>query len=100
MIDVTLNHSRGNEIAAQYSFEFVDRHTSMFAAVFILNILQKGLLELCSVGCLVLRIDIHSLVPVSKRSQILKRIKDMCGNEKHARRCSHFSLVFGQLLLS
>jgi len=38
----------------------------MFCTVSILHIIPKGLLLLCSVGCLVLRIDIHSHVPLSK----------------------------------
>jgi hypothetical protein len=72
----------------------------MFSAAFILHILQKGLLVLCSVGCLVLRINIHSFVPLSKRSQLPERIKDVRGNQKHARRWSHFGVVFGELLSS
>ena len=38
------SRSRGDEIAGRYCFEFIDRHTSMFSAVYILHILQKGLL--------------------------------------------------------
>ena len=72
----------------------------MLGTVFILNILQKGLLVLGSMECIVLRINIHSLVSHSKRSQLPKRIEDMCRNEKHAHRCSHFSMVIGQLLSS
>jgi len=77
-----------------------DRHTSMFGSVLILNILQNGLLVLGSIGCLILRINIHSLFPLSKRSQLLKWIEDMCRNEKHACCWSHFSIVSGQLLSS
>jgi hypothetical protein len=72
----------------------------MFGAVFILHILQKGLLVLCSVGCLVLRIDIHSLVPLSKQLKLSERIEDVHGNQKHARCWSHSTIVFGELLSS
>ena len=88
----------GDKIAVQYDFKFIDRHTSMFGAVFILHILQEGLLVLCCVECLVLRINIHSPVPLSKRSQLAERIGDVRGNEKHAHHWSHFGVVFGQLL--
>ena len=81
------------------SFEFIDRHTSMFSTVFILHVIQIGLLVLGSIGCLVLRINIHSLVPVSKSSQLPERIENMCRNEKHALCWSHFGIVFSQLLL-
>jgi hypothetical protein len=53
----------------------------MFGTVFILHILQKGLLVLESIGFLVLRIDIDSLVPLSTRLQLPERIEDMCRNE-------------------
>ena len=49
----------------------------MSCTVFILHLLQKDLLVLCSIGCLVLRIDIHSIVPLPKRSQLLERIEDI-----------------------
>jgi hypothetical protein len=92
------SHWRGDEIAALYHFQFTDRHTLMFGTVLSLHILQKGLLLLCSVGCLILSIDIHSLVPVSTWSQLPERIQDVCGNQKHACRCSDFGVVFGKLL--
>jgi len=66
----------------------------MFGAVFILDIFQKPLLVLCSLGCLILRINIHSLVPLAKRSQLPERIEDVRGNQKHGSRCSHFGIVF------
>jgi len=72
----------------------------MFLAVFILHILEKGLLVLCSVGCLILRININSLVPLSKRSLLPERIKDVCGHQDHAHGRSHFGVVFGELLSS
>jgi hypothetical protein len=87
-------------MAAPTGFEFIDWHPSMFGAVFILHILQRGLRVMCCVGCLVLRINIHSFVPLSKRLELHDRIEDMCGNQKHARRWSHFGVVFGKLLLS
>ena len=89
-----------DEIAAQKAFVLLDWHMSMFGTVFILHLLQKGLLVLGSIGCLVLRIDIHSLVPLSKRSQLPKRIEDMCRNEKHASLWSYYSIVFGHPLSS
>jgi len=72
----------------RYSLRFgiFDGHAPMFGAVFILHILQKGLLVLGSIRCLVLRINIHSLVPLSARSQHPVKIEDMCRNWKRARR--------------
>jgi len=72
----------------------------MFGTVFILHILQKGLLVLCSIGCLVLRMCIHCFVLLSKQSQLPERMEDMCRNGKHARRWSHISVIFGHLRLS
>jgi hypothetical protein len=57
-------------------------------------------LVLGSIGCLVLRINIHSLVPHSKRSKLPERTQDMSSNEKYAHCWSYFSVVFGQLLSS
>jgi hypothetical protein len=59
---------RGDDIATPKAFMFNYRHPSMFGTVFILHILEKGLLELDSVGCLILRIHIHSLVLCPKCS--------------------------------
>jgi len=70
----------------------------MFGTVHILHLHQKGLLVLGSIGYLVIRINIHSLVPLSKRSQLPKRIDNMGRNQRHARRWSHFGVVFGQPL--
>jgi hypothetical protein len=72
----------------------------MFRTVFILQVLQNGLLVLGSIECLVLRINIHSLVPLPKQLQCPETIDDMCRYEKHTRRPSHFSVIFGHLLLS
>jgi len=47
------------------SFGVCDGHASMFGAILILLILYKDLFVLGSIGCLVLRIDIQSLVPLS-----------------------------------
>jgi len=88
-------HCRGDGIAARYALEFIDGHISMCGAVFILHILQNGLLVLGNIGCLVLRIVIHSRVPLSKWSQLPERIEDMCRNEKHACPWRHFNRVFG-----
>jgi hypothetical protein len=59
---------------------FIDGQSLMLGAVFILHILQKGLLVLGNIGYLVLRIDIQSHVPLSKKSQIAERIEYMCRN--------------------
>jgi len=91
---------RGDGIAARYHFEFIDWHTSMFGTVLIFHVLQKGLSVMCSVGCLALRIDIHSLVPSPKRSQLPERMENVCGHQKHSRGWSHLSVVFGKLLSS
>jgi hypothetical protein len=85
MIVRTLKPLQRGLIAARYCFEFIHRHTSTFGTVLIVHILQESVLALCSVGCLVRRINIHSLVPVSKRSQLAGRIEDVCGNEKNTR---------------
>jgi len=87
-------------MAAQYAVEFIDWHKSMFGTVFTLHILQRGLWVLGSIGCLVLRINIHSLVPLSKRLQLPEWIDDVCTNQKHTRFWSHCSIIFGQLLSS
>jgi hypothetical protein len=92
-----LSRCRGDEIAARYGCEFIDRHMSMFGAVLIPHRLPKGLLVLCCIGCLVLRINIHSLVPHSKGSQVPGSIEDVWGYKKHARHWSHFAVVFGKL---
>jgi len=76
------------------------QHMSMFRTVFILHILHKGLLVLGSIGCLIFRINIHSLVLLSKQSQHPEKIEDMCRYEKHTCRWSYFRVVFGQLLSS
>jgi len=78
----------------------IDWHTSMFGTVIILHILQNGFLILDSIGCLVLRIDIDSLVTLSKQLQLLKMMEDMCRNNKHARLSRHISVLFGMLLSS
>jgi len=72
----------------------------MFGTVLIPNIHQKGLMEVGSIVCLVLRNNIHSLVPVSKQSKLPNMIEDICRDKQHARRWSHSSMVFWQLLSS
>jgi len=47
-------------------------------AILNLHVLQKGLLVSGSIGCLVLRINSHSLVPLPKQSQLVERIEDAC----------------------
>jgi len=69
-------------IAARYTCEFIQRHTSVFGTVFIAYILQKGQLILVSIECLLLRIGINSHVPHSERSQLPDRINDMFRNEE------------------
>jgi hypothetical protein len=81
-----------------YAFGFGDRQTAMFRALLVLYILPKGLLVLGSTRSLLFRIDIHSLAPFPKQSQLPERIMDMGRNEKHTSRWSHFSVIFGQLL--
>ena len=85
------SHCRVDDIAARKAFMRIDWHRLMFCTVFILHILPKGPLVLGSIAFLILRIDIHSLVPLSRRSQLSKRIEDMCRNVKHARRWSYIS---------
>jgi len=69
----------------------------MFGTLFILHILQKSILVLGSIRCLILRIDIQSLGPLPTQSQLPERIEDLCRNEKHTCPWSHFSILFGQL---
>jgi len=72
----------------------------MFGTVFVLHILQKGLVVLGSIGCLVIRIDIRSLVMVRKGSQLPDRIENLFRIEKHSRHWSQLSIMFGKLLSS
>jgi len=65
------------EIVAWYPSRSIDRHTSMFDLVFFLHILQKCLLVLGSIRCLVLRNNIQFVVLLQKPSQLPLRIKDM-----------------------
>ena len=91
---------RGDEIAAGYSFKLIAHYISMIGAVFILRILQNGLLVSCSVGYHISRITIHSLGPVSKWSQHPERIKKVGGNSPHACRWSYICIGFRKLLSS
>ena len=70
----------------------------MFRTVFILYILEKGLLVLGSIKSLVCRIGIHALVSLPKRSQLPERINDVQLNAEHTSRWSHLCIVFGKLL--
>jgi len=70
----------------------------MFCTIFILHILQKGLLVLGSLGCLMPRMDICSLVPLPKQSQRPEMIEDVCGNEQSSRCWSQFGIIFGHHL--
>jgi hypothetical protein len=72
----------------------------MFGVVLILHILQKGLLVLHSGGYLVFRINIHSRAQLSKHSQRLERIEDVCGNPMHAHHWSDLGGLLGKHLLS
>jgi hypothetical protein len=69
----------------------------MFGTAFILHILQQGLLVLCSVGCLNLKMNIHSLLPLPIWLQHAESIENACGNEMFASCWRHFSVVFGKL---
>jgi len=57
---------------------FSNRQSSVFGAVFVLQILQTCLLVLVSIGSFVLRIDINSLVAFPEQSQLAKRMKNIC----------------------
>ena len=92
------SHCGVDKIVVWYAFGFGDQQTSMFSVVFVPHILQKGLLVLASIWSLVFRINIHSLVPVPKQSQLPQMIKDMCYNDKNTSCTSNFSIIFGQLL--
>jgi len=72
----------------------------MFGTVFILHMFQNDLLVLGCIRCLVLRINIHSVVPPSKRSEPPQRIEHMCRSVQHACQRSHFSIIFTQHLSS
>jgi len=72
----------------------------MFYTVSILDILQKGLLVFGCEGCLIHRIDMHSIVPLSEQSQLPEMVKDMCSNEKHACQFSHLCVILRHLLSS
>lgn len=48
-----------------------------FGTVFIVQILQNGLLLLDRIGRLILRINMHSHVPLAELSQLPHRIDDM-----------------------
>jgi hypothetical protein len=85
-------------MTARKALVLINWHTSMFEALLILHIPQKGLLVLGSIECLVFRINNHSFVPLSKRAQHPKRIGDMCNNTKHASHWCYFRVVFGPLL--
>jgi len=65
-IDQIQTPSHRDEIAVPNVFRVNDGHSSRFAAVVVHHILQKGLLELGSITSLILRIDIHRLVPHPK----------------------------------
>jgi hypothetical protein len=79
---------------------FIDWHTLIFGPVFIFDVPRNDLLILCSVGYLILRINIHSCVPRPKQLQRPEWVQHICRNPKIGRRWIHFGLVFGQLLLS
>jgi hypothetical protein len=70
----------------------------MSSTVFILYILQKGLLVSGSIRSLVFRINIHSLVPLPNRSQLGERIVDMCRNAQHTSHWSDFGVLFEHLV--
>jgi hypothetical protein len=72
----------------------------MFRTVFILDIVQKDFMVLGTIGCLILRNYIESLVQLPKEIQLAEKIDDMCWIEKHTPRWRHFSITFGQLLSS
>jgi len=71
---------------------------SLLCTVFIPHIFQNRLLVLGSIGSFILRIDIHSLVPLPKRSQPPEMIEDMRWNANYICHWSNVSKPFGQLL--
>ena len=83
------------EVFACNSFWFIDWQSLVFGTVFVLHILQKRLLILRRIWSLVIRIDIRSLVPLPEPLQLLKRIKDMCWNEKQTGYWIYFRILFG-----
>ena len=68
---------RGEEIAAQYAFGSNNWQTTLFGTEYILHILQKFLLGLAAIQSLIFRSNIHSLVPLHKRLQLVEQINDM-----------------------
>ena len=66
MIDQFQKPLQGEEIAARNIFRFNDRHSSISGTVLVLHILQERLLLLGSMRSLVLKHNIHSLVPLPK----------------------------------
>ena len=87
-------------IATGWAIEIIDWHILMFRTVFILHLPQNSRWGLGSIGWLVIMLNIHSLIPLSKRWQLLESSKNMCRKEKHTQRWSHFSIIFWQLLSS
>jgi len=80
---------RSEMIAARNIFGIHDGVVSMFVTLFVLHINQKPLCALGGIRVIVLRMNIHDLVPILKGSQIPKRINHMCGNETHSG-CWHY----------
>lgn len=80
---------RREMIAARNIFGIHDGVVSMFVTLFVLHIHQKPLGVLGGIGVIVLRMNIHDLVPILKGLQIPKRINHMCGNETHSG-CWHY----------
>ena len=62
------------------------------------DIILSCLLVFRCLRSLVLRMNIHSLVPPFKQSQLVERIKHMCCNEMHTHPSSHYSEVFVKYL--
>jgi len=82
MIDRTLEAvADGMKIAVLYRFELLTGTRRCLAQYSFSTYFRKAYWDWCSVGCLILRIDIHSLVPLCKRSQLPEWIEDVCGNQ-------------------
>jgi hypothetical protein len=91
------SHFQGAEIVVQCVIGLDDRQSSMFRAVFVLHILQKGVQVLGSIRSLVFRIDVNALDPLPKRRQLPEEINNMCRTEEQTSCWSDFSIIFRQL---
>jgi len=90
----------GKEIVAWYNFSLYNEQMSVFGKIFILHKLWNQLLVLAYIASLILRIDIHSRIPLSKPMHTRPRMKEMYCNENVSCYWNKNSKIFVQLLLS